>query len=103
MYKPIIVLIILSVLLIAGCQRGITGQAVRDVDQQTSSVETTTVKFAYVENQKTCENGVWRKQVLANGTVKEYCNRQLARKACDIDGRCGNYEECFNGYCRPVT
>ncbi len=102
MHKPTIVLIILSVLFIAGCQRGITGRAV--LEQSTTTEQTTTsVAFKYQENQKTCDNGVWRKQVLANGTVKEYCNRQLARKACDIDGKCGNYEECFNGYCRPVT
>lgn len=102
MYKPIIVLIILSVLLIAGCQRGITGRAVLE-PSTTIEQTTTSIAFQYQENQKTCDNGVWRKQTLVNGTVKEYCNRQLARKACDIDGKCGNYEECFNGYCRPVT
>lgn len=105
MGKLLLIILIAAVIFIAGCQQGITGRAVLDQDKDTApSQETTTsIFFQYEENKKSCENGVWRKQILANGSVKEYCNRiLLERKKCDLDGRCGNYEECFNGYCRPI-
>ncbi len=105
MKNAIIILALILVIFIAGCNRGITGQAVRDVDNQqtTSTRPTTTIFFQYEENKKSCENGVWRKQTLANGTVQEYCNLRIKElNKCDADGACGKYEECFNGYCRPI-
>lgn len=105
MKKLILILIIAAIIFIAGCQRGITGQAVRDVDSQPIAAEETTssIYFAYQENQKECKDGVIRKQILPNGTVKEYCNRNLIpREKCDVDASCGRDAECVAGYCRPI-
>ena len=105
MKKLILILLIAAIIFIAGCKSGITGQAVRDADSQSSTVEeaTTSIYFAYQENQKECKDGIIRKQVLPNGTVKEYCNRNLIpRERCDVDASCGNDAECVSGYCRPI-
>ena len=106
MKKLLLILAIASIIFIAGCQRGITGQAVRDTNSQeqpTTVATTTSITFAYQENQKDCKDGVIRKQLLANGTVKEYCNRNLIpREKCDVDTSCGRDAECVAGYCRPI-
>lgn len=105
MRKLAIILILLSVVLIAGCQRGITGQAVKDVNQQTTVTTTPIIVSTILPVAERCTNGVVRKEYLSNGSVKEYCYRQLAEsKKCDIEGlACSKYEVCINGYCRPVT
>jgi len=93
MRNLLLIIPLVAIIFIAGCsQSGITGQAVRDQEQETTSIEqatsvetTTSIFFAFEENQKTCKNGVWRNQYLENGTVKQICVRNLNQFfACDI-------------------
>lgn len=105
MRKLAIILVLLAIIFIAGCQRGITGQAVRDVDQQTTATTAPSTVSTILPVAERCSNGIVRKETLANGTVREYCYRQISSlKKCDIEGQlCSKFEECINGYCRPRT
>ena len=100
MKNILIILTLISLVFIAGCQRGITGSAVLEQDQTT--VVSTSIQPSTVEPE--CEQKFIRKHILLNGTVTEYCAKNLIeRERCEFDTGCGRDAVCEAGYCRPVV
>ena len=105
MGKFIIILMILSVLFIAGCNNyPATGNSVTNTIPATSTAASTIPKevtTVFSTNPDTCPKQFLRKQVNPDGSVREYClpPEYFNLKSCNIDKDCSEVETCINGYC----
>lgn len=90
--KKLIILIMLSIIFIAGCK-------------SQSSETTTSVATSVISNDlEDCPKEFLRKQVNPDGSIEEYCLSPdyFNLKPCNNNNDCTSAEYCSAGYCRTL-
>ncbi len=108
MKKALILIAVLAVIFISGCNKqdtlaGTTGKVSITIPG-TSTAESTIPKeetTIFSTNPEACPKQFLRKQVKPDGSVEEYClpPEYFRLKSCSTYKDCAEVEDCVNGYC----